>query len=283
MAYEFYFGKVPMPVAPSDMQLKIGSQNKTYTLIDGNEINVLKSAKLTEISFNLMLPSVEYPFATYVNGFKPASMFLEYFESLKSSKEPFQFIVNRKLPNGKVLFDTNMKVSLEDYSVKETAKEGFDITVSIKLKQYKDFGTKTLKVENKNNTSKASVTNTRPTSGNAPSGGTSYTVKKGDCLWNIAKKFYGNGAKYTIIAEANKGKIKKPNLIYPGMVLTIPNASTTTNNTKNTTTKTSTKTKNEIETKKKAVKKFANGLTGAGKSILGIAFKDNEKVTKWLK
>lgn len=31
-----------------------------------------------------------------------------------------------------------------------------------------------------------------------------YTVKKGDCLWNIAKKYYGNGAQYTKICNANK-------------------------------------------------------------------------------
>jgi phage protein D len=52
--------------------------------------------------------------------------------------------------------------------------------------------------------------------------GTTYTVVKGDCLWNIAKKFYGSGAKYTIIFNANRGIIKNPSLIYPGQVLTIP-------------------------------------------------------------
>ena len=51
-----------------------------------------------------------------------------------------------------------------------------------------------------------------------------YTVKKGDCLWNIAKKFYGNGSKYTKIYEANKDKIKNPQLIYAGQVLVIPPA-----------------------------------------------------------
>lgn len=56
------------------------------------------------------------------------------------------------------------------------------------------------------------------------SGGTTYTVKPGDCLWNIAKRFYGSGAQYTKIYEANKGIIKNPNLIYPNQVLTIPDA-----------------------------------------------------------
>lgn len=49
-----------------------------------------------------------------------------------------------------------------------------------------------------------------------------YTVKKGDCLWNIAKKYYGSGAQYTKIYNANKGIIKNPSLIYAGQVLTIP-------------------------------------------------------------
>ena len=49
-----------------------------------------------------------------------------------------------------------------------------------------------------------------------------YTVKRGDCLWNIAKKYYGKGNQYTKIYNANRDKIKNPNLIYPGQVLTIP-------------------------------------------------------------
>ena len=49
-----------------------------------------------------------------------------------------------------------------------------------------------------------------------------YTVKKGDCLWNIAKKFYGNGAAYTKIYDANTNKIADPNRIYPGQVFVIP-------------------------------------------------------------
>lgn len=50
-----------------------------------------------------------------------------------------------------------------------------------------------------------------------------HTVKKGDCLWNIAKAYYGNGAQYTKIYEANKDVIgSNPNLIYPNQVFLIP-------------------------------------------------------------
>ena len=76
-----------------------------------------------------------------------------------------------------------------------------------------------------NSKPKAAVQVKRETSKSpAPAANKTYTVKKGDCLWNIAKKFYGNGAKYTKIYNANKSKIKNPNLIYPGQVLTIPSA-----------------------------------------------------------
>lgn len=49
-----------------------------------------------------------------------------------------------------------------------------------------------------------------------------HTVEKGDTLWAIATKHYGNGAKYNTIFEANKPMLKHPDKIYPGQVLRIP-------------------------------------------------------------
>lgn len=49
-----------------------------------------------------------------------------------------------------------------------------------------------------------------------------YVVKKGDCLWNIAKAVYNKPLKWKAIYKANKKKIKDPNLIYPNQKLIIP-------------------------------------------------------------
>ena len=49
-----------------------------------------------------------------------------------------------------------------------------------------------------------------------------YTVQKGDTLWKIAEKFYGNGSKYPEIVKANTPPVKNPDLIQPGWVLRIP-------------------------------------------------------------
>ena len=55
----------------------------------------------------------------------------------------------------------------------------------------------------------------------APSAGeTTYVVVAGDCLWNLAHKYYGTGSLYQKIADANG--IKNPALIYVGQTLIIP-------------------------------------------------------------
>ena len=49
-----------------------------------------------------------------------------------------------------------------------------------------------------------------------------YAVKKGDNLSSIAKSKYGKESQWTKIYDANKDKVKNPNLIYPGQKLIIP-------------------------------------------------------------
>lgn len=225
MAYYFYMGEMLLPIAPKKLQLKVKNQNKTYTLINQGEVNVLKKPGLTEIEFEALLPNVIYPFALYDKGdFQQADYYLGKLEDLKTEKKKFQFIVSRKLPNGDVLFNTNIKCSLEDYSIVEDAKEyGMDVMVKIKLKQSTDFKVKTCKVKKKEKSKKKKVKTKKKRSTNKnTSKAKTYTVKKGDCLWKIAKKFYGDGSKYTVIYKANKKKIKNENLIYAGQKLTIP-------------------------------------------------------------
>lgn len=219
--YYFYLDKILLPIAPSSLDIKINNNNSTMVLINEGEINILKNAKLTDIKFSVILPQVEYNFAMYDEGFKNSSYFLEELEKLKTSKSPFQFIVTRTLPDGTLLFDTNIKVSLESYTITEDAANGFDIQVDISLKQYREYGTKIATIIKDENS--IEITENRNTENSpAPVQPITYTVQKGDTLWAIAKKYYGDGAKYTKIYEANKDKVSNPNLIYAGQVLTIP-------------------------------------------------------------
>ena len=57
-----------------------------------------------------------------------------------------------------------------------------------------------------------------------PGESAAYTVVAGDCLWNIAYRFYGAGGRWPEIYEANKDIIRDPAMIYVGQVLVIPAA-----------------------------------------------------------
>lgn len=310
MAYNCYLDGVLMPQTPAELKLSIKGKNSTLTLLNEGEINFLKRPGLTEITAAFCLPM----FAD-----NPPTYYLEIFEKLKTERKPTQFIMTRTTPDGKLLFDTNLKVSVEEYEIQESAENGLDVTVEVKLKQYKDYGTKTVKIEtvpvSKTPAAKTTKTSAAPAGGSggkpsaaasdkiaandkvmimagavygglattrgakvpsyvigkwytvsqiaahkgdeealikeiyswvatkylqkqgtttttatvqserasdtAPSA-TTYTIKSGDTLWAIAKKYLGDGARYTEIVNANKDVISNPNNIPIGTVLKIP-------------------------------------------------------------
>lgn len=49
-----------------------------------------------------------------------------------------------------------------------------------------------------------------------------YVIQKGDTLWEIAEKAYGNGSKYMKIVEVNREVIKDADKIFPGQKIRIP-------------------------------------------------------------
>ena len=196
--YKVYIDGMLMPIAPATIETKINNKNKTVELINEGEVNILKSPGLTDISVKFLLPNVKYPFA---NGSQNAKYYLDKIESLKVNKVPFQFIVTRLLPNGRYLHATNIKVSIEDYNITDDAGEIFDQILSTSMKQYKPYGTVKAKIK----------------------GPWTYTVKKGDTLRKIAKKYLGKSSRYKEIKALNKKVIKKNGgKIKKGMKLKIP-------------------------------------------------------------
>lgn len=225
--YYFYLDKMLLPITPSKLTTKINNANETVTLINEGEVNLLKTAGLTDIDFECTIPQVRYPFANYSSGFLGASVFLNYFEKLKTDKQPFSFIVCRLSPAGKVLFSTSMMVSLEDYKITEQATNGMDLTVSISLKQYRGYGSNKVQVKATSAAAMlvASIIVNRLNTSNSPSPKSSqkYKVKAGDTLYTIAKHFYNDGSKYKKIQSANSS-ITDPNNLTVGQSLTIPAA-----------------------------------------------------------
>lgn len=221
MPYEIYLGGLRFPIPPSKIQMKVKGQNKTMNLINGEEINILNPAGLTEITLDALLPIRRYPFASYEDGFEPPEYFLDAFEQMKNEKTPIQFIVIREGPGRSSFFDTNQKVSLEDYDITEDAEEGGDITVSLSLKVYQDYGIAVIPLPQEPGEEITAAPTEERSAETAPSPKV-YTVVRGDCLWAIAKRILGNGSRWREIYGLNQDKIKNPNLIYPGQVLVLP-------------------------------------------------------------
>lgn len=225
--YSMYFhgvgiGRVMFPITPSKIDIKINGANKTVSLVSGQEINQIKNPKLTDISMTLLLPNQEYSFARYLNGYKAANYFLDKLEMFKKSKRPFKFILNRETPNYVPFYDTNMMMTLENYTITESVENGFDVEVSIKLKHYVSYGTKVVKIDLDGETGTVKANSARDANKEIPS---TYTVKQGDTLWAIAKKLLGNGAKCWNLAKLNG--ISNPNLIKVGQVLKIQDVEAT--------------------------------------------------------
>ena len=202
--YLCYMDGILMPVAPSKINTKIKNKNRTITLINEGEANILKSAGLQEISFNMLIPAYKYPFALYLGGiFLPISYYIEVLDRLKNRKEPFQLIIIREGVLGALGFDTNLKVSLEDYQILEDAGNGRDVTVSIKLKQYQEKTKTVVRVATVVGGSavKYILEKVRDSSKKIEK---TYKVKEGDTLYTIAKKQLGNGEKYRDLITINK-------------------------------------------------------------------------------
>lgn len=204
--YDFYIDGMLLPITPPSLKISVGSTNKVVTLINEGEVNILKSPSLIEVSFTARFPMRNYPY-TKVGNVKSFQSYYSKFRSLKESKRPFQFIVARTTPNGTITWDTNLQMALESFTLNEDADYGDDVLVDFKLRQWKSYGGKTIKISNGGKTVKAKAD--RPTKNTTASTDKEpYIVKTGDTLWAIAKKEYGDGALYTKILEANRTTIE---------------------------------------------------------------------------
>ncbi len=202
--------QILLPVTPAEIETKTGNRNKTVYILNFGEMNLAKKAGLQEIRFTALLPGRQYSFVQTENGFHEPEYFLNYFKEYKAAAKPVQMILFRKLADGTQLFCGNMEVLLEDYTVTEKGGEQGDFWVEMHWKEWK--AAKSIRYSIKGN---AMVEQGQERQAKQPAA--AYTVQKGDCLWNIAKKQLGDGSRYKEIAQKNG--IADPNRIYPGQVL----------------------------------------------------------------
>lgn len=218
MAYSMFFDDLRLPVVPEKISVSMSGENKAFRLISDEAVNILRRPALKEIAFEMLIPNSKYPFASYDGDFKDDTYYMQKLTELKESMKVFRFIYTRSKPDGRKLYSINLPVSMEECVFRESAEEGTDVIASVRLKEFREYGTKILK-----DTDDAVAASVFRETRSAPKY-TQYTVKKGDTLWAISKKYLGNGERYKEIYNLNKDILKSPSLIYPGQVLKLPEA-----------------------------------------------------------
>ena len=217
--YFVFLDAIFLPVAPEKIEISVPNLNKTVTMVDQGEINILRGKGWKEIKFDMLVPSFKYPFANYSFGSFSTSQIIARLEYLKEKGKPVYFIVTR-CRAGKPAWWTNIKVSVEDFTVTEDANNGTDVIISINLKEYKEYSTKLAIVSKKSDgTVVAKFDNPRSIVGNiAPTANLtktivagktikSITVDVGKTLYNVVKKTLGStdSSLFNKIKSVNNG------------------------------------------------------------------------------
>ena len=216
---------VLLPVSPEKINYKFKNQNKTLRLVNGEEINMILPKGLTEITMDkVLLPNKAYTFC-FKNSNKEvwsAAYLMKLFEELKASSKPFPLAINASsdgLCNDG--YSESWLVTLENYSVVRSTELNNDLEATLTFKEHVKYGVQKVKIKaDDTNTSKETTKNKKSrTETKEQSEEQTYTVKSGDTLWSISKKFYGDGSLYPYLASLNG--LKNPNVLQVGQVLKI--------------------------------------------------------------
>jgi nucleoid-associated protein YgaU len=155
--------------------------------------------------------------ATYCgySSFRSPDTFVYYIEKWRSARAPIRLVVTG-------VKGANTLVTIRDFEVEaERAGAPGDVYFTLNLKEYRQATVKVVDTSKPKSSKNKKSRPPLPT----PTSKKTYTVKKDDSLFKIAKRndIYGNGNKWRKIYDANKKTIgKNPNKLKVGMKLVIP-------------------------------------------------------------
>lgn len=192
-----------MPVTPPDFTVSEGRAVETLDMTDTGQVNLPGLRQLFNERMEFLLPSSDRNYTTGGWTGEPYAV-VDRLVEWSNSGDVLRFIVT----------DTPVNLPVLLGPVGHGQRDGTgDVYVTLELRQYRELAEESTEVNpDTGNKSRAPAQEKKEES--------AYTVVKGDTLWGICRRTYGDGALAWKLAEANG--IKNANLIYPGQVVKLP-------------------------------------------------------------
>lgn len=211
--------KLCLPVNPPKIDVKISGNNKSMTLAELGEAVIPQSPKAMTLSFSSFLPARHLPYSRYIDENDVSDnvtkimphYYINFITSAMKEKRPVRVYITG--------CDIIRFMTVENFSYSQKGGDVGSYDYSLSFKEYREVTVRKITVRNgkavvPKKTEKRVSTMARPKT---------YVVKKGDTIYSIAKKYYGDVFDYRKIYNANKAKIgSNPNNIKVGMVLSLP-------------------------------------------------------------
>ena len=194
-----------LPVTPATYSWAHEAVIEAVTVDQLGDLNFWGGKRMGRTTLSdCLLPAHAYPFLSPGAGTNPW-VYLEQLERWCDAGTVVRFLVSGTPANAAVL--------IEGVTYREQDGTN-DLYADITLRQYRQPNTPAIPAEQTGGTA-----TTRPAATGA-STARSYTVVRGDTMWGISRKFYGDGSLFWALASYNG--VANANLIYPGQTFSIP-------------------------------------------------------------
>lgn len=200
-----------IPALPEIVNVNYATRFQRYNIMDAGEINIPSGEALTGYSWDALFPGDANRDEPWIHGaWKQPRSYQQTFNNYRRDGTALQLMIT-----GTPIYDD---VFLSEFDVRYEGGAG-DFKYSIAFITARNLTIRSISVASTADTTSTAMYDKRA----APANSATYTVKSGDCLWDIALRYLKSGARYTEIYNLNRAIIgNNPNLIKPGQVLSIP-------------------------------------------------------------